>query len=303
MSRRDVAPPGAEHSKHDPLLIARYAARDVDAADMQVAERIVAECTDCAALVADLRVIARSVAAVPTPRRPRDFRISPEQAAAVRGSFLERILRRIAMPGTAVLQPFAGAAVAIGLVLVVVGGTLPGTSSAPMARAPAPYAAESASSARPGAEVDAGEPGASAVAGDSIGPAASEAAPSPYLGAPELDAESAPLVTEGASPAAAEGAPSDTDPETGEGRASASAEPSDPTPVPSARVSARPTSDTAAVGPDEDTSSGGAAETAAQPDPAGTPLVLVGALLAAAGIVLLLLRVLGQRMMRDPGLR
>lgn len=303
MSRRDMAPPGAQHSNHDPLLIARYAARDVDAAEARIAERMVGECTDCAALVADLVTITRTVAAVPTPRRPRDFRISPEQAAAVRGSFLERILRRFAMPSTAVLQPLAGAAVAIGLVLVVVGGTLPGTSPAPMAPAPAQYSAGSEPSAGPANEGDAAaSPAASA--GAPIASVAPQTAASGSLDRPGSGPEVAPLASATAPIGVAEGAPDSTDDaQTGGEPAAASTGPPGPTSAPTDRVAARPSPDAAAGEPDEDASSGDAGQAAVQPDPAGSPLILAGALLAAMGALLLLLRVLARRWVRDPGLR
>lgn len=297
MSHREMAPPGADHSNHDRLLMARHAARDLDAAQARTAEALVARCTDCAALVADLLAISRTVATMTTPRRPRDFRISHEQAAAIRGSFFERLLRRFAMPGTAVLQPLAGAAVAIGLVLIVVGGSLPGTTPASMAYPSLGFTAGSLPSDGPGSEADAAAT-QTVHADASIGPEAPGAAPSKppdtRLG---LDAEDPPT-------AAAEGAAGGMkDGQTGSGRAAASAEDTRPTPDPAAQVTAQPSPDAAVAGADDDTSPGDSARAAGRPDPRGPPIVIAGALLAAAGLVVLIIRVLARRVVRDPALR
>lgn len=302
MSRRHIAPPGADHSNHDRLLIARYAARDVDAAEAGTAETMVAECTDCAVLIADLVTITRTVAAVSTPRRTRDFRISAEQAAAVRGSILERVLRRFAMPSTAVLQPLAGAAVAIGLVLVVVGGTLPGTSSVPMASAPAGLAAGPSRSDHPASE---GDPAPTCcVDGSESAPGAPEAASSERPDAAQYEDKEIASLGPGSAPTTFPDLATATDErETASARATASAERTGPIRAPSSGQ-ATPTRSQASVGaPDEGTTPGDTAQVAGQSDPAGPSLIVTGSLLAAAGVLLLLLRVVGQRMTRDPGIR
>lgn len=122
-----------EHNKHDRLLVARFAAGDAYPSEKPLAERQVAACSECAALAADIRLLARHTAQMPAPRRPRDFRITADQAERLRGSWLERAMRRFASPGWGVMQPVAGAAMALGLALAVV-GTLPtmgGLASAP----------------------------------------------------------------------------------------------------------------------------------------------------------------------------
>lgn len=122
-----------EHNKHDRLLVARFAAGDAYPSEKPLAERQVAACSECAALAADIRLLTRHTAQMPAPRRPRDFRITADQAERLRGSWLERAMRRFASPGWGVMQPVAGAAMALGLALAVV-GTLPtmgGLASAP----------------------------------------------------------------------------------------------------------------------------------------------------------------------------
>ena len=64
---------------------------------------------------------------LPLPRRPRDFRLSPD--ALVRGpSWRERLSRGLAGPA---LRPLAAAICAFGLLLAVTGSVLPQAASTP----------------------------------------------------------------------------------------------------------------------------------------------------------------------------
>ncbi len=119
----------SEHRRHDRLLVARFAADDSYPGEIESAKALVASCTECAALVGDIRLLSTAVAAIPTPRRPRDFRLTAEQADRLRGSWLERLMRRLAAPSSAMLRPVAGVAMSIGLVLAVVGAMPAGLSA------------------------------------------------------------------------------------------------------------------------------------------------------------------------------
>lgn len=130
-----------DHERHDALLIARAVADDVSDAERRVAESLVARCSDCHALALDLRGLDLSADLLPTPPRTRDFSITPEQAARHRGSPLERFLSALAAPRLRVLQPIAGAALSLGIVLAVAGSVLPsgtGPTSEPGAGAQGP---------------------------------------------------------------------------------------------------------------------------------------------------------------------
>jgi hypothetical protein len=91
---------------------------------MAQARALLAGCTDCAATAADLQLITRATATSVVPVRPRDFRITPAQAASARGSILDRIRRWLGSPGSAPVRPLAGAGVAMGLVLVLLAPSL-----------------------------------------------------------------------------------------------------------------------------------------------------------------------------------
>jgi hypothetical protein len=115
----------ADHARHDRLLVSRFAADDAYPTESADARALVDTCAQCAALAADIRIIRSATAALPAPVRPRDFRLSVDQAENLRGSAVERFLRRLAAPGLAPLRPVAGVAMSLGLALAVVGAALP----------------------------------------------------------------------------------------------------------------------------------------------------------------------------------
>jgi hypothetical protein len=122
-----------EHDRHDRLLVARYAAGDAYPSEVDRAERQIEACSECAALASDIRLISARVAGIEPISRTRDFRISAQRAQEMRSSWFERMLRGISSPGWTVVRPLAGAALAIGMVLSVVGalpiGAISGSAS------------------------------------------------------------------------------------------------------------------------------------------------------------------------------
>lgn len=111
----------SDHRRHDWLLIARFAAGDAQFGQDEEARDLVRRCTECAALAADIGHISRAVGQLPAAARPRDFRLTVEQADGLRGSRLERWLRTLAGPGWATVRPVAAMALSVGLVMSVVG--------------------------------------------------------------------------------------------------------------------------------------------------------------------------------------
>ena len=125
-----------DHAQHDRWLVVRAASHDTDltAAETADARALLARCGECAVLAADISTITRATAESIAPARPRDFRLTPAQAAGARGGVMERLGRWLASPRGAVVRPLAGATLAIGIVLVAVG---PGIRP-PLAEQPAP---------------------------------------------------------------------------------------------------------------------------------------------------------------------
>jgi hypothetical protein len=127
--RDDVHSPSAripfDHARHDRLLVTRFAADDAYPTELAEAKALVERCNACAALAEEIRLLRAALTELPAPRRPRDFRLTQQQADELRGTALTRLLRRLAAPGMAPLRPVAGVAMSIGLALAVVGTTMP----------------------------------------------------------------------------------------------------------------------------------------------------------------------------------
>lgn len=121
MAVRNSRSAASDHRRHDRLLVARFAVGDAEFGQEREAKDLVRRCSECAALAADIGLISKGVAQMPAPRRPRDFRLSPEQADGLRGSAFGRFLRSLTGSGWAVVRPVAGVALSIGLVMSVVG--------------------------------------------------------------------------------------------------------------------------------------------------------------------------------------
>ena len=72
------------HDGHDPALVASLFDGDLAGQDLATAQLWVATCPSCASLHADLLALSQATRAQPTPARPRDFRLTPEDAARLR---------------------------------------------------------------------------------------------------------------------------------------------------------------------------------------------------------------------------
>ena len=175
------------HERHDPLLVASFAAGDLAGTERDHAASIVDACPGCRALHDDLVSIARATAALPAATRPRDFRISPEQAARLRPAGWRGLIAAFASPRLAVTRQLGVGLATLGIAGLLI-GALPSfplgmAASAPAAGSPAyvttDTSGESAQGAPGGAAV-----GASAAplnpeprAGDGATPQAPAASP------------------------------------------------------------------------------------------------------------------------------
>ncbi|HKF84489.1 MAG TPA: hypothetical protein VKB30_01820, partial [Candidatus Limnocylindrales bacterium] len=127
--------PDSQHAAHDLELIAAYAAGDATERGLERATQLVASCADCADLHHDLRSIAVATAAIPAPVRTRDFRLTSEQAAALRPSGVRGLLATLSGPRFSFATPVGTGLAALGIVgVLVASGGLPtggGSAAAP----------------------------------------------------------------------------------------------------------------------------------------------------------------------------
>ncbi len=250
------------HASHDLALIAAHADGDTDDAERVRASALIGDCDECARLYDDLLLISSAVADLPAPARPRDFRLTNEQAASLRPTGWRGVLAALAGPRFSFVAPLGTAMATLGLVgLLVAGPGLPILGSSPPTDiALAPTTDQAAPEAAAGA-----------------------AAPSPALedGSPANGAEMAP-----ASPVPA------ASPDLAVGDGSAAATPGSGV----AASDARAGSDTANVAP------GASAERSATKaisvkgtGPADAWLILGATLLLGAGVLLVGLRLIARR--------
>jgi hypothetical protein len=182
----------ADHPEHDPLLVAAYAAGDATGAQLDAAAGLVATCEACAALHRDLRSIARALpvtaATAPVPR-PRDFRLTAEQAAALHPSGWRRLLAPLAGPSFAFARPLGTGLATIGLAGMLVAGATGIPLGGGAAAGPQP--ASTAGGAEAFAPLTASEPSPAAAAQPPYEYDAASEAPAADDGGPAASAEAA----------------------------------------------------------------------------------------------------------------
>jgi hypothetical protein len=110
----------AEHLGHDPLLVAAAADRGGRLAE------VIAACAECVTLLRDLRVLALAAPAAAIPRRPRDLRLTIDDARRLRQRGWRRILAGFGAGRDAVTRPLAMGLTTLGLVGLLLGSVQPG---------------------------------------------------------------------------------------------------------------------------------------------------------------------------------
>ncbi|HEV7810835.1 MAG TPA: hypothetical protein VGO64_09555 [Candidatus Limnocylindrales bacterium] len=109
------------HDLHDLMLVAALAADDLAGTERDQAISLTTDCTECRALHDDLVAIARATSVVPAPiARPRDFQITPQQAASLRRTGWRRLVPAFDLSGVASRRLGVGLAT-FGLVGLLIG--------------------------------------------------------------------------------------------------------------------------------------------------------------------------------------
>jgi hypothetical protein len=273
------------HHDHDLALVAALAAGDAQGRDHTRATELVTSCVECALVRDDLVVLASSLHALPAPRRTHDYRLTAEQAAALRPTGWRRLLGAFGGTGFRFATPVGTAMATLGiagLLLSAVPSSLPagttgdGTNTRDQlqvlsqeASGPAASSGPAAIGPAPQGEVPvASEAAPSAAASASAAPAPS-ASVGPVSGRYETDQASHPAdTTQAGAAAAASGGPAATSDIAGEGGTQLAAPPAASTTAPTV------------------------APTTTTPD---RTLVLVATLLVVAGLGLVGLRYTARR--------
>ena len=205
----------AAHEGHDVSIVAALAARPVDLAESETtaAQAQVASCTVCAEALADFVALQTALPRTATPRRPRDFQLTPADAERLHRSGWRRFLGYFGSPRDGFSRPLAIVLTTLGLAGVLLasipsatlmggsGGAAPANEAAPIQQAaPAPAASEPGTdrtalgAAPPDAGLPSAAPSASAAAAASTSSAAA-ASTSSEAGTASTEAATAPTDT------------------------------------------------------------------------------------------------------------
>ena len=191
----DMTTPAPDHATHDPLLIAAHMDSTLDARDTERVQDWLAACSACATLRSDFEALAIATRMLPTPPRPRDFRLTASDAERARGRgwAWRRALAAFGSPRASFTRPLAVGLTTMGLAGLLIAnvpsvalfgssaGAAPSASQTEMSTdvaAPALLAPAASAAAAPGAAGAAGSP--EAIQGTSASPGtdiAGEAAP------------------------------------------------------------------------------------------------------------------------------
>jgi hypothetical protein len=111
------------HDHHDPMLVAALAANDLVGADRDRAIALTHSCAECALLHDDLLALARATAAAPPPiaTRPRDFTLTPTDAARLRPNGWRRLVAAASSWRSIASRPLGVGLATIGVVGLLVG--------------------------------------------------------------------------------------------------------------------------------------------------------------------------------------
>jgi hypothetical protein len=117
-------PSASPHAAHDLTLIAALAARTPDLTDVQTAtaRAQAADCDACTALLADLVALQTALPTTSTPPRPRDFSLTPADAARLRRGGWRRFLGLIGSARDNVTRPLAVGFTSLGVAGLLLAG-------------------------------------------------------------------------------------------------------------------------------------------------------------------------------------
>jgi hypothetical protein len=140
----------SDHDAHDPMWMAALAAKDPDLAPAELARArgALESCGACADLFADLVAVSAAIPSAAIPARPRDFTLTPADAARLRSRGLRRWFSAIGSARDGITFPLALGLTTMGiagLLLATVPGALSGSGGAAQALSTVGSAVEPAS--------------------------------------------------------------------------------------------------------------------------------------------------------------
>ena len=105
----------SDHASHDTILIASLADHSLPARERIAAEALVATCSQCADLQADLLALRAATRAMPTPARPSDYTLTERDAIRLRSGGWRRFVDALGSSRDALSRPLAVGLTTLGL--------------------------------------------------------------------------------------------------------------------------------------------------------------------------------------------
>ena len=107
--------PASDHASHDTILVSSLADHSLPASERAAAEALVATCSQCADLQADLLALRAATRAMPTPARPTDYTLTERDAARLRSGGWRRFVAILGTSRDALSRPLAVGLTTLGL--------------------------------------------------------------------------------------------------------------------------------------------------------------------------------------------
>jgi hypothetical protein len=170
-------PSASPHAAHDLTLIAALAARTPDLTDAQTTavQDLLASCDACTTLLADLVALQTALPTTSTPARPRDFSLTPADAARLSRGGWRRFLGLVGSARDNVTRPLAFGFTSLGVAGLLLAGLSSLSFGAQSALAPVGGPVEMAAPAASGAPASAPAGAPAAGAGASAAPSVDSA--------------------------------------------------------------------------------------------------------------------------------
>lgn len=190
----------ASHASHDTMLVASLADHSLAPSERTAAEALVAACGPCADIYNDLLALQSATKAMPTPTRPRDYALTPDDAVRLRPGGWRRFVAAFGTSRDMLSRPLAVGLTTLGLaglLVATIPSVLPGQATSSVPTEPsalsaagqggpvtvegAPGAGQDTSGQGPAAALPSGAP----ASGDALAPVYDTvASPAPVVAAP-----------------------------------------------------------------------------------------------------------------------
>lgn len=105
----------SDHASHDTILVASLADHSLPASERAAAEALVATCSQCADLGADLLALRAATMAMPTLARPNDYTLTARDAVRLRSGGWRRFVAILGTSRDALSRPLAVGLTTLGL--------------------------------------------------------------------------------------------------------------------------------------------------------------------------------------------